>query len=100
SQQLERLSDDEETWWRALARKRAVLDEATAMAFARQEGLEEGRQEGIEHGQAKALAHQLTLKFGAFPDSLRPRLEHADEVMLNTWLERVLFAETLEDVFR
>src|SRR5690606_28418697 len=95
SEQLQRLSNDEETWWQALARRRAILDEASFIDSARREGIQIG--EG--RGQANALARQLTLKFGDLPATLRRRLKKADTATLDRWLERVLFAQTLEDVF-
>lgn len=104
SEQLQRLSNDEETWWQALARRRVILDEASFMASARREGVQDGIEQGIQigegRGQAKALARQLTLKFGDLPATLRQRLEQADTTSLALWLEHVLFAQTLEDVFR
>jgi len=100
SQQLERLSNDEETRWRALARERALHDEVSFVDSARREGLQQGAEKGRNEGRAALLAQLLTLKFGDLPDALQQLLIQADQAALEAWAERVLFAESLEDVFR
>ena len=45
------------------------------------------------------LLRQLTRKFGAIDESIRARVLGADAEQLLVWGERVLSAETLEDVF-
>ncbi|MFA5496097.1 MAG: hypothetical protein WC247_15105 [Porticoccaceae bacterium] len=109
--QLRRLSDDEDTRWRALARERALHDEVSYLASARREGLAEGRKEGQaegreegiqigeERGRAAVLTRLLTLKFGELPAEVRQRLERAAEGELDGWAERVLFVENLDEVF-
>src|SRR5690606_33288912 len=90
--QLKRLSDDEETRWRALARERALHDEASFLASARREGLAEGRTKG----RAELLSRQLTLKFGELSAEIQQRLQQAGEAELDIWAERVLFAESID----
>ena len=55
----------------------------------------EGRAEGLQ----KALAKQLGLKFGEVPDWAQQRLQAASNADIERWLERVLVAGTLDDVF-
>lgn len=98
--QLKRLSDDEETRWRALARERALHDEASFLASARREGLEEGIQIGEGRGRTVVLSRQLTLKFGELSVAVQQRLRQASEAELDAWAERILFAESLDEVFR
>lgn len=60
------------------------------------EGLAEGRTEG----RAELLSRQLTLKFGELSAEIQQRLQQAGEAELDIWAERVLFAESIDEVFR
>ena len=46
------------------------------------------------------LLRLLELKFGAIPEQDRRRIETADTKKLLLWSERVLSAESLEEVFQ
>ena len=63
----------------------------------------EGRAEGIAKGVGKGVAHvlvrQLTRRFGAVPDEARQRIDTAPLEQLEAWTDRVLDAETLDEVF-
>jgi hypothetical protein len=61
---------------------------------------EEGRQEGRQEGGADLLTRQLERKFGGVDEAVRDRIAHADSNRLVTWGERVLTAQSLEEVFR
>ncbi len=61
----------------------------------RQEGLEQG----LEQGRAEALLRQLRLKFADVPAETQARVRAGSPADLDRWLDRVLTAETLEDVF-
>jgi hypothetical protein len=50
-------------------------------------------------GQSRALTKLLTLKFGELPPTYATRLASASLVELDAWIERVLSAATLDDVF-
>ncbi len=69
----------------------------------RQQGLQQGLQRGIERGQvegeAAVLVHQLLRKFGGLPAPHRDRIGHADSATLLRWAERVLTADTVDEVF-
>jgi flagellar biosynthesis/type III secretory pathway protein FliH len=64
-----------------------------------EQGMEQGMQLGTHRGEITVLVRLLERKFGRLPETLRPRIEAADEQSLLAWSERVLSATTLEDVF-
>jgi len=90
-QHLHALSGDELARREAFVRERALRDEITEKAAA--------RAEGIALGQANILHLQLRAKFGELPPSVNERLQNAEPAQLTHWAARVLFAETLEQVF-
>ena len=61
---------------------------------------DELRLEGEIRGEAKILLRQLKLKFGEPSSETHARVEAAGLGQLDQWLERVLTAKTLDDVFR
>jgi len=63
------------------------------------QGIEQGKALGIELGQMQALSRQLTKKFGPLPDPVMTRLHGASEAELLSWIDRVLTARTLDEVF-
>ena len=65
----------------------------------RQEGLQLGIKRGIQKGEASLLRRQLTRRFSDLPAWAAERLERASRTELETWADRVLEAEALEDVF-
>ena len=66
----------------------------------REEGRREGRQEGRQEGEARLLLRLLRLKFGPLEPEVEDRVQSADADRLLEWGERVLTAETLQDVFQ
>jgi len=67
---LHALSADKKAWYQQLAREMAQHDEAT-----------------------------LCAKFGELPSSVEEQLQVAEPAQLEHWADRVLFAETLEQMF-
>ena len=65
----------------------------------KQEGREEGREEGRKEGEAEALLRLLERKFGSIDPRTRSRIRRAGPDRLLEWLDRVLTAERLEQVF-
>jgi predicted transposase YdaD len=65
----------------------------------RQKGLQQGLQQGLQRGQVRALRKQLELRFGTLDQSVLQRLEAADEETLDRYVERVLTASSLDEVF-
>lgn len=66
--------------------------------FARQ-FVAEGRKEGIEEGEKKLLLKQLDRKFGELTAEVRERILAASSEQVDIWAERVLTAQTLDQVF-
>ncbi len=67
--------------------------------LARAEGLEEGREEGREEGKLAVLKRLLTRRFGDLPGRILALLEKAGPAELERWIDRVLDAESLDEVF-
>ena len=65
----------------------------------KQQGFDEGRKEGRKEEGGLILTKQLTQRYGPLPDWARERLAQASPTELESWAERVLVAERLEDVF-
>lgn len=65
----------------------------------RQLGMREGMEKGIEKGEALLLQRQLARRFGPLPDDVLQRITHAGTAQLELWGDRVLDANTLQEVF-
>jgi flagellar biosynthesis/type III secretory pathway protein FliH len=65
-----------------------------------QKGLQKGLQEGLQEGEARFLLRQLRLKFGPLESEVEELVRSADADRLLRWGERILTAESLQDVFR
>ena len=70
---------------------------------ARDEGREQGRVEGMERGRVEGertvVERQLQRRFGKLPQSASERLARASTADLEAWADKVLGANSLEDVF-
>jgi predicted transposase YdaD len=66
----------------------------------RQEGHQEGRQAGRQEGEARVVLRQLRSKFGPLDPEVEERVRSADPDRLLEWSERLLNANSLEDVFQ
>jgi len=79
---------------------RAASSELETVVTSYAERLEaKGRLEGRLEGEAEVLRRQLQLKFGELDAETVARIETADSEQLLQWAERVLSAETLDDLF-
>jgi hypothetical protein len=58
----------------------------------------EERAKALEEGQAMLLLRQLGRRFGPLPPEAQKRVQNAGSAELEEWAERVLSAETLEEV--
>jgi len=94
-QHLHALSGDELARREAFVRERALRDEMTEKAEAEARGEARGRAEG----QMSLLVSLLRAKFGELPPSVGERLQTAQADQLEHWGKRVLFAQTLDQVF-
>jgi len=60
---------------------------------------EEGIEEGIGQGTLKILTRLLMRRFGELPGRILALLEKASQADLERWIDRVLDAKTLDEVF-
>lgn len=65
----------------------------------RAEGKAEGRAEGRAEAKAETLVRQLEKKFGELPSRYAAKVSRASVEQLDEWLDRILDASTLPDVF-
>jgi hypothetical protein len=93
---------------------REVLAEVTpgqeerVMSIAAEQWMAEGRAEGMQIGQSQGrveamvstLLKQLSRRFGPVPAASKERIRSANIEQLDAWLDAVIDAPTLEDVFR
>ena len=64
-----------------------------------QKGLRKGRQEGRQEGRREVLQRLLARRFGPLPADAAARLAAAAVDELDRWLDRLLGATTLDEVF-
>ena len=60
----------------------------------------EGRLEGRLEGETLVLQRQLTRRFGPLPTEVIARISGAAVEEVDIWLDRVLDARSLDEVFR
>jgi hypothetical protein len=81
---------------------REYPDEAKTMStFSErfiEQGLQQGRQEGRQEGEAAMLLRLLERRFGDLPDAVCRRVEAADPQTLLAWSERILTAQSIDEV--
>ena len=65
-----------------------------------QKGIEKGIQKGVLQGEALALQRFLAKRFGPVPADTLQLISSANLTQLETWLDRVVDAPSLDDVFR
>ena len=93
------LDDTERAEFAARYPEEVQLVSSFAQRFTEQ-GLQQGLQQGQKQGEAAMLLRQLARKFGpAAAETHRPRIEAADAETLLAWSERILDADTPEDIF-
>jgi len=56
------------------------------------------RNEGMQQGEAQALKKLVQLKFGQLPDWAEEQINTASLEQLETWIEHILTAESLENL--
>ena len=64
-----------------------------------EQGVQQGMQQGVVQGELQLLSRLLKRRFGELPRWAEQMLKEASGRMLEVWSERVLTADTLEDVF-
>ena len=69
------------------------------IAEGKQEGLQQGKQEGMQQGEMLALQRLLAKRFGAIPAETIALISNAPLADIERWLDRVIDANQLADVF-
>ena len=64
-----------------------------------QQGIEQGVQQGLVQGERTALLRLLQRRFGQLDAGTEERVANAGVNQLNQWLDNVLDAWTLDEVF-
>jgi hypothetical protein len=64
-----------------------------------QQGIQQGVQQGIQQGEALALQRLLVKRFGALPSSLAARIAAGSLPEVESWFDRAIDAQQLDDVF-
>ncbi len=73
--------------------------ERIGMERGHEKGRKEGRREGLTIGETTVISRLLVKKFGTLPDKYLVQLKSADEEMLLRWADKILFADSLDEVF-
>jgi hypothetical protein len=77
--------------------ERIVIEDL--VKFGEDRGLEQGLQQGLIQGEGRTLLKLLALRFGPVAPEVEARVRSAAEAQLDQWVERVLTAASLDDVF-
>ena len=97
---IRELSADEETRRLAFVRERALRDEESFLNDAKREGEQLGIEKGRLAEARDVVRAQLNFKFGEVPGWVEERLTQADHDQLKGWMRDVLFADSLEAIFK
>ena len=60
---------------------------------------QQGMEKGMEKGEAKALLRQIQVKFGPPEPAVAARVQAAESAQLERWLERILTANSPDELF-
>jgi len=85
---------------KATSTNRTLEEVETMLAESIDRWNRELREEGVQEGEARVVLRLLRLKFGPLEPEIEDRVRSADADRLLQWGERVLTAESLQDVFR
>ena len=66
--------------------------------FAEARGIELGEARGEARGEAKTLLKLLKLKFGTVPEEAEEKINSADKVQLDYWVEKILTAQSVDSL--
>lgn len=90
---------------RIIYRQRYPQEDSAVTRFAErfveqgiQQGIQQGIRQGVKKGEAEMLVRILVGRFGDLPEGARQAIEAADAETLLQWSDRVLTAQTLEEV--
>ena len=65
-----------------------------------EKGMEKGMEKGVQKGEATLLLRLMELRFGSLDETTRNRLQTADAETLLKWGEKMLVANSAQDVIR
>lgn len=91
------LNDNE----RQIYQQRYPEDCKTMTGFAErfiEKGIQEGMQQGMQKGEARVLLRLLEARFGPLSETQRQQVSTADTDTLLNWSDRVLTANTLDEI--
>jgi len=77
-----------------------LVEIKTMLAERIPQWIREGEARGEARGEAKTLLKQLNLKFGPLPDRVKHQVNSAEKEQLDYWVEHILTARSLNDMFR
>ncbi|HAR59873.1 MAG: hypothetical protein ACJAZ5_002863 [Alloalcanivorax venustensis] len=63
------------------------------------QGVEQGIEQGRLDGERALVLRLIQRRFGEVPPSVHKRLQSARQHQLETWADRVLDADSLDDIF-
>lgn len=79
--------------------KRKMQYVTSAEKLGIQKGMQQGMQQGEKRGETRFLRRQLIRRFGKLPAWVEERLTQATTDQLENWVDQILDAKTLEEVF-
>nr|WP_242476741.1 DUF4351 domain-containing protein [Halochromatium glycolicum] len=82
-----------------LTQVHSLIEDKAMLAENLQHWAEREREEGQKAGVEGTLRKLITLKFGEIPESASKRLEQATDEQLDAWVEQILSANSLDDLF-
>ncbi len=65
-----------------------------------EQGREQGREEGIVLADASTLRRLLARRFGSLSEENEEKISQATKQQLESWLDNILDAKTLDEVFK
>lgn len=68
--------------------------------IGKEEGIKEGIQVGIQKGEKDLLLRMLTSKFGNIAHNYQIRIQDSSPSQLQLYIENILQAKTISDVFK
>ena len=78
-----------------------LLEQGEVRGLAKGEalGLAKGEELGLAKGKAETFLRQARIRFGNVPAARADEVRAADAATLDRWLEALVVADTLEEVF-
>ncbi|WP_278386135.1 Rpn family recombination-promoting nuclease/putative transposase [Stutzerimonas kunmingensis] len=94
------LADRFDQWAQQHEQKGMQAGMQAGLQAGMQKGIEQGIEKGIEKGEALVLQKLLIKRFGPLPADLSAQIGAATAAQIDVWVDRVLDAQNLDEVFR